>query len=289
MVRVNHGISGYFSVNGIHWTQVGQAFDVSVIDSYSDFTSFTGTLQGLYVQGATSAYFDLYIYRDAYTPILAECPANQFGTTKGSVISGISVLDNIHHNDWALYAGVEFGNSDYKAEPDSVEFTASSIASGGMIQVWLDSIDTGTKVAECTIGNTGSFSTYKKYKVPIPTISGSHDVYLKFVGAGTGKLFQLKWISFSKKSGPVTSSLQLEKSGKLSIYPNPAKNRLSIFSGFLFNTVEIFSLNGKKVFQDKNEATQSSELKFNLDSGMYVLRISSEKNFEASKLLVDLQ
>ena len=141
-----------------------------------------------------------------------------------------------------------------------------------MIQVWLDSIDTGTKVAECTIGNTGSFSTFKKYKVSITSVSGSHDVYLKFVGPGISKLFQLKWISFSKKSGPVTSSEQMSKPERLLIYPNPAKNKLSIFSGFQFNTVEIFSMNGQKVYQDKNKASQNSELKFNLDSGIYVLK-----------------
>lgn len=288
MVRVNHSITGYFSGNGTSWTQVGPAFDVSVIDSYSDFSSFTGTLQGLYVQGAASAYFDLYIYRDAYTPILAECPANQFGTAKVAAGSGISVLDQIHHNDWALYAGVEFGHSDYRAAPDSVEFSASGIASGGMIQVWLDSIDSGTKVAECAIGATGGWNTFKTYKAPVSFISGSHDVYLKFVGSGTNKLFQLKWISFSKKSGPLSSSSQPGKPGKLSIYPNPAKNSLSIFSGFLFHTVEIFSLNGQKVFQDKNEASQRSELKFKLDSGMYVLKVSSEKDVAASKLLIEL-
>jgi hypothetical protein len=288
MVRVNHSITGYYSPDGINWKQVSQAFDVSVIDSYSDFSSFTGTLQGLYVQGVTSAYFDLYIYRDAYTPILAECPANQFGTTKVSVGSGISVLDNIHNNDWALYAGVEFGNSDYKAEPDSVEFTASSIASGGMIQVWLDSIDTGNKVAECAIGNTGSYSTFKKYKVPVTAISGSHDVYLKFVGTGTAKLFQLKWMNFSKKSGSVTSASHLEKPSQLLIYPNPVKYELAVSSGFQFNKVEIFSLSGKKVFHEEKEATHYSMLNFNLDSGMYVLRVSGEKEVAASKLLVDL-
>ncbi|MBL7969410.1 MAG: family 43 glycosylhydrolase [Prolixibacteraceae bacterium] len=288
MVRVNHSITGYFSGNGINWTQVGSAFDVSVIDSYSDFTSFTGTLQGLYVQGATSAYFDLYIYRDAYTPILAECPANQSGMTKVSVGSGISVLDNIHNGDWALYAGIEFGNKDYKAESDSVEFTASSVTSGGMIQVWLDSIDTGTKVAECAIGNTGSYSTFKKYKAPVTAISGSHDVYLKFLGPGTAKLFQLKWMNFSKKTGPVTSASNLENSGKLMIYPNPAKTQLSVFSGFQFNTIEIFSLSGSKVFQEVKEATHNSMLNFNLKKGMYFIKVSSGKNFTTSKLLIDL-
>jgi hypothetical protein len=240
------------------------------------------------VQGVTNAYFDLYVYRDAYTPILAECPANQFGTTKVSVGSGISVLDNIHNNDWALYAGVEFGNSDYKAVPDSVEFTASSIASGGMIQVWLDSIDSGTKVAECAIGNTGSYGTFKKYKAPVTSISGSHDVYLKFAGAGTSKLFQLKWINFSKKNASTTTSAGLGKSGKFSIYPNPAKDRLSIYSGFQFNKVEIFSMNGQMVFQDKNEASKSSMLNLHLDNGVYVLKISNEKDVASSKLLIEL-
>jgi len=289
MARVNHSITGYFSGNGTNWIQVGQPFDISVIDSYSDYSSFTGTLQGLYVQGAGNAYFDLYIYRDAYTPILAECPANQSGTIRSTPIQGISVLDNIHNNDWALYAGVEFGNGDYKAAPDSVEFTASSATSGGVIQVWLDSIDSGTKVAECTIGSTGSWSVFKKFKTPVTSVSGNHDVYLRFVGSGTSKLFQLKWMNFSKKTGTITSSAKIGKQGKLSIYPNPAKDRLSIYSGFQFNLVEIFSMNGMKVFQDKNEATQSSILNFKLDSGMYVLKVSNEKDFAASKFLVDLQ
>ena len=80
MVRVNHKISGYFSSDGYEWIQVGKAVDISVIDSYSDFSTFTGTRQGLYVTGMQNCWFDLYIYRDAYTPILAECPANQLGT-----------------------------------------------------------------------------------------------------------------------------------------------------------------------------------------------------------------
>ena len=110
--------------------QVGQNIDISVIDSYSDFSSFTGTRQGLYVLGS-SAYFDLYIYRDAYTPILAECPANQYGTVPTTKTDGIYQLDSIHHNDWALYAGVEFGNSEYQKAAKAIEITAASAGAGG--------------------------------------------------------------------------------------------------------------------------------------------------------------
>lgn len=287
IVRINHSISGYYSGNGNDWAQVGQNIDVSLIDSYSDFSSWIGTRQGLYVQGS-DAYFDLYIYRDAYTPILAECPANQFGTSKSTPSLGISVLDNIHNNDWALYAGVEFGNSDIHAVPDFVEFTASSIASGGSVEVWLDSIDSGIKVAECSIGNTGNWSVFKKFKAPVISVSGNHDVYLKFVASGTNKLFQLRWINFSKKSIPITASLKMGKLDKVWIYPNPAKDRLSIYSVFQFNTVEIFSMNGRIVFQDKNEPAQSSMLNLQLNSGMYVLKIGSDKYVASSKLMIEL-
>jgi len=161
MVRVNHSIGGYFSSNGADWIQVGQNVNISTIDSYSDpnFAVWEGTRQGLYVQG-TSAYFNLYIYRDAYSPILAECPANQFGTTR-TLQSSSPVLDNIYYNNWALYAGVEFGNANYQKSCDSLSIVASSATNGGVVEVYIDSIDAGRKIAECTVTNTGSWTTYK--------------------------------------------------------------------------------------------------------------------------------
>jgi len=288
MVRINHIISGYYSGNGNDWTQFGQNIDASVIDSYSDFSTWIGTRQGLYVQGS-NAYFDLYIYRDAYTPILAECPANQYGTSRSTPSQGISVLDNIHNNDWALYAGVEFGNIETQSVLDSVEFTASSIASGGTVEVWLDSIDSGMKIAECPIGKTGNLSTFKKFKASVLTISGNHDVYLKFVGTGTNKLFQLKWFNFIKKATSTSAASKIGKLDKVWIYPNPAKDKMSIYSGFQFNKVEIFSMNGRLVFLDKNKASKNSMLDLHLDSGMYILKISNEKYFASSKFLVNLQ
>jgi beta-xylosidase len=197
MERINHIITGYFSNDGYNWKQVGQPVDVSKIDSYSDYSSFTGTRQGLYVKGKSDAWFDFYIYRDAYTPILAECPANQFGTSKLTGKEGISSLDEIHNNDWALYAGVEFGNNEYKMKPDSLIITASCNNKGGVVEVWLDSLDSKNKIAKCKIGNTRGLDIYKKFTAKvIAPITGRHDVYLRFLGAGTEKLFLLKSFSF---------------------------------------------------------------------------------------------
>jgi xylan 1,4-beta-xylosidase len=202
IVRVNHKISGYYSGNGDNWNQVGQAVDISQIDSYSDYVSFTGTRQGLYVQGNKDAWFDLYIYRDAYTPILAECPANYFGTSLSAKKDGISSLDNIHNNDWALYAGVEFGNDEYQKKPDSLEITASCNTAGGVIEVWLDSLDSNNKIAECKISSTGSPDTFKTFTTNIlKNVTGMHDVYLKFKGTEAGNLFMLQWFNFINNSG----------------------------------------------------------------------------------------
>jgi xylan 1,4-beta-xylosidase len=200
MVRVNHALSGFFSADGIKWTQVGAVIDITHLDSNpKDYNGWCGNRQGLYVNGKP-ADFDLYIYRDAYTPILAECPANQFGTSKTSVEKGISSLDDIHNNDWALYAGVEFGgNSNYAKQPENFEVIASSATNGGTIEVWLDAIDTGKKVAACKISNTDSWNTYKTFSVPVGNIKGSHDVYLRFKGADPDKLFRVKWLNFTSK------------------------------------------------------------------------------------------
>ncbi len=229
LVRVNHLLTGYFSFDNYKWTQVGSSISVADMENQqTNYNAWTGNRQGLFVQGGVSADFDYYIYRDAYTPILAECPANQFGTTVSTKVNGISSLDNIHDNDWALYAGVEFGNDEYLRRPDTLKITASCTSSGGAVEVWLDSLDSGTKIAECTISNTGSLNSYATFATKVlSSFSGTHDVYLKFKGIGSGKLFMLQWLMFTDKLNPGTAlgviqSEQVPKHFELAQnYPNP--------------------------------------------------------------------
>ena len=195
--RINHIISGFYSSNGVDWVQIGQSVDVTLIDSNADMKNWSGQRQGLYVLGNQSAYFDLYIYRDAYSLISADCPANQYGTTRG-----YGILDNINNNDWALYAGVEFQNIEYGKIVDSIKFLAATAAVGGNIEVWLDSIDTGEKIGTCKIDGTGSWVAYKTFTTKVNQVSGRHDVYLKFTGIGTSNLFRLKSMQFTFKKAP---------------------------------------------------------------------------------------
>ncbi len=248
MVRVNHSMTGHFSADGFNWSQVGQPFDVTIIDSYSDFSSFTGTLQGLYVQGTTNAFFDLYIYRDAYTPILAECPANQFGTLKGNLVQGIAPLVSINNNDWALYAGIEFGNENYQVKSITFEATASSVVNSAIIEVWIDSLETGTKIAECMVSSTGSLNTYKTFTTEVPEIKGNHDVYLRFKGVGTGNLMQLKSFRFTGSNISTSVSEVLLKMDKFEVFPNPATDFVTVKLNTVNSPVTIYNSIGSMVY-----------------------------------------
>ncbi|WP_321517873.1 family 43 glycosylhydrolase [uncultured Bacteroides sp.] len=196
--RNNHDLTGFFSQDGVKWMPVGNKINVVTLDQFSNnYNGWCGNRQGLYVQGTKYADFDLYIYRDAYSPILAECPANQYGTMKTVLSNGSALLDDIHNNDWALYAGVEFGNKNYNKESGNISISASCNTKGGNIEVWLDSIDTGKKIATCKIRNTGNLSNVKTFTAKTIGTTGRHDVYLKFIGENGDKLFTLKDFIFT--------------------------------------------------------------------------------------------
>jgi xylan 1,4-beta-xylosidase len=300
LIRINHKISGYFGGNGNDWTQVGQAVDISVIDSYSDYSTFTGTRQGLYVNGIQNCWFDLYIYRDAYTPILAECPANQLGTKRTVQKADTTVLDNIYYNDWAMYAGVEFGNNDYHISADSIKVIASSATDGGTIEVYIDSIDASTKIAECNISGTGSWTTFKTFSAKLlSAVSGNHDVYLLFTGSVTNKLFMLQSFYFT---GTVTTTgvhgfqgsnipkkFNLEQN-----YPNPFNPATRIEYSVPVNsnvTVKVYDILGNQVATLFEGSRQPGNyvVSFNgseLSSGVYLYQMKSNNFIETKKLIL---
>jgi xylan 1,4-beta-xylosidase len=252
LLRNNHTIFGFYSSDGVTWSQIGEPINAAGLDrEQTMFNDFTGNQQGLYVEGK-SAFFDLYIYRDAYTIIAAQHPANSFG-----VSSTNTYLENINNDDWALYAGVEFGgNADYLKAPDSFGVVASSATSGGVVEVWLDSIDTGNKITECNIDNTGDWETFEVFTSEVDSVSGRHDVYLKFTGTGEEKLFQLKWLKFLTESDSLSSieeptASQIPRNYVLEQnYPNPFALSTTIRFGVpdnSFVSLKVYNLLGQEV------------------------------------------
>jgi beta-xylosidase len=299
IVRINHKISGYFSSDGNGWTQVGQAFDVSSIDSYSDYTTFTGTRQGLYVNGMQTGWFNLYIYRDAYTPILAECPANQSGTKRTVQNADTTVLDNIYNSNWAMYAGVEFGNNDYQKSSDSIKVIASSAGGSGTVEVYIDSIDVSTKIAECNIYSTGSWTTFETFSAKLlSSVSGNHDVYLLFTGGASGKLFMLHSFYFTGEATTTgTTGENYNGPRKYDLeqnYPNPF-NPTTMITYQLpvasMVSLKVYNLLGQEIATLYNGFHQAGDYTatFNaegLSSGVYLYRLKAGNYISTKKALL---
>jgi len=298
IVRVNHKIRGYFSSDGDNWAQVGQIFDVSAIDSYSDYSTFTGTRQGLYVKGVQNCWFDLYIYRDAYTSILAECPANQLGTKRTVQSTDVTVLDNIYTNNWAMYAGVEFGNNEYQKSADSIKVIASSATDGGVVEVYIDSIDESTKIAECNIASTGSWTSFETFSAKLlSNVSGNHDVYLLFTGSGSNKLFMQQSFYFTEEklsTGTMGENIKGPRKYELEQnYPNPfnpttvIKYQLPVESRI---SLKVYNLIGQVVttLYDGFHQSGNYSATFNaegLSSGVYYYRIKTGTFSQTKKMI----
>ena len=265
----------------------------------ADYNAFTGNRQGLYVKGSP-ADFDLYIYRDAYSAISAECPANQYGTSRTYTRQGY-VLDNIHVNDWAMYAGVEFGgNEEYDKIPDSLKISASSATTGGNVEVWLDSLETGDKIAECPVGNTGGWTTFQTFTAAVKPVSGRHDVYLKFTGSEAGKLFQLLKFYFSAEGDTIDTAIKPADSaipqnfGMEQNFPNPFNPSTTIkfqIPNSNYVTLRVYNQLGQQVASLLNENLIAGrhEVDWNaagLASGIYLYRLQAGSYSETKKLVL---
>ena len=73
---------------------------------------------------------------------------------------------------------------------------------------------------------------------------------------------------------------------QVNIFPNPAKNFVSVVSDVSMTSVELFNLNGMLL---KRECIHGTETKFalgNLTPGLYLIKINGEKTTVVKKLTV---
>jgi len=299
LLRNEHFISGYYSTDGIFWIRIGGFINAQTLDTEKpNYNDFTGNQQGLYVKGKP-ALFDLYIYKDAYTPIKGSTTANQTGTSL-KYSNGGYVLYNIHADDWAMYAGVDFGNADYAKTPVALNINASCTTTGSGVEVWLDSLDTGQKIAECPINDTGSSNTYQTFSCNVSPVTGQHDVYLRFTGTETKRLFQLDYFYFKAEgdtSTSVPSSSHAHSPFRFDLmqnYPNPFNPETRIIFEIphqSYVSLKIFDLLGREIEElAGKEFTQGKHsILFDgshLASGIYFYTLEANDFAQTKKMFI---
>ena len=112
----------------------------------------------------------------AYSPIQAENHSEASGTQIRE-----RVLGSVKHKNWVKYEGVTFGGIESEAFEIILSKEHSVLT---RIEVYIDSLE-GKKVATVDVPKTGSWSSYRRFKVDALPVTGKHDVYLYFLSAGS--------------------------------------------------------------------------------------------------------
>ncbi len=116
-----------------------------------------------------------------------------------SCSEGGSDVGYIENNDYTEYDSINFGSGKNK-----FDIRVASNTSGGNIQVILDSLK-GQLVGTVAIDSTGGWQTWTTLTMNTDSISGKHNLYLKFTG-GSGYLFNINWFRFYNPADTANTS-----------------------------------------------------------------------------------
>lgn len=143
------------------------------------------------------------VTRSAYETIEAESYDSESGTATEDCNEGGQNVGYIENGDYLCFENVDFGTDGAK----SFSARVSGGSDGCAIEVYLDSLDT-TPVATCAVPGTEDWQTWESVSCNLSGAAANvHDIYLKFVGAESGYLFNLNHFTFSTDTVPLNGVL----------------------------------------------------------------------------------
>ncbi len=98
--------------------------------------------------------------------------------------------------DWLLLRGVRFGATPGRSMTARV---ASALPPGvaGYVEVRIDNVN-AAPAARVAVGGTGGWQSWQTVRSSPMSVSGTHDVYVRFTSAQPGDFANLNWITFSR-------------------------------------------------------------------------------------------
>ncbi|MBE6849281.1 MAG: carbohydrate-binding protein [Ruminococcus sp.] len=133
----------------------------------------------------------------AFEKIEAEQFDDQSGIRSEELASGGQNIGFIENGDYIMFKRVDFGTG-------ACSFTANVSGNPAGMELYLDSLD--TPVAVCAFDGTSGFTDYTEFSCNIGTITGTHDLYIRFTG-GEGYLLNMDWFTFCADSLPINGRL----------------------------------------------------------------------------------
>jgi GH35 family endo-1,4-beta-xylanase/beta-xylosidase len=181
--RKGHALTGYYSGDGRHWTALGAPVSAVNIDKEQpNFNSWVGASIGLFAEGRP-ADFDLFIGKDAFSPLPAAGYANYYGIATLGNPNEKFVTTTTPKGGWFMLSGLETGDKSAAA----VELTAAA-STAGTLEIWLDDLQQGQRVATMTMSPTGGKDQWKTFLQPVKKFNGHHDIFIKYPAGEEGAI-----------------------------------------------------------------------------------------------------
>jgi beta-xylosidase len=176
LTREAHLLYAFASGDGRSWTSLGAPISSVNLDKVQpNYNSWVGTSIGLFAEGQP-ADFDLFTCKDGFTTLPAIGYSNYLGVEKVQKGTGKAVTGTSLYGGWMMISGVELGKN---RRPMQVEIQASA-NNNGNIEIWLDQLGTGKKIAAIPVKTTGN-DNWQAFAGKIRQhITGHHDVFIKF-------------------------------------------------------------------------------------------------------------
>lgn len=192
IVRDGHRLSGFCSADGVNWIVTGAPLDVKDLDKEQpNYNSWVGTSIGLFSEGK-SADFDSFIYKDAFTPLAAIGYSNYYAAAKVQKAGRSGVVNTSEHGGWFMISGVDFG----KDIAERVDVVVKSKVKTSL-EIRIDDLSDGKLVAKINIDKL-SGDKIRHYLQRVNSVSGQHDVYVKFSPSANGQVW-LQSLTFIRR------------------------------------------------------------------------------------------
>ncbi len=182
----------------LHGLNPNDASDGAVVSlSADDYTNLELYLNEL--AGDTVAFNGNVKMIDAFSRIEAEDFDAQEGirTQECADTDGGEQVAYVENGDYLLFKNVDFADG-------AKSFTARLAGNAAALELYLDSLN-GSPVGTLCFTGTGNWSDWSETSCNLSTITGKHNLYVKFTGS-EGYLVNLNWFTFSKESLPLNGT-----------------------------------------------------------------------------------
>lgn len=232
-------------------------------------------------KGALDAFSDLALSNRVSAPAWVGLPAKieaekyiaQYGvqTEETSDTGGGSNVGYIDNGDWMEYAIDNSSN----ATSYQITFRVASTNNTGVISCYID----GKSVGSVSVPSTGNWQTFQSVTKNMTIPTGKH--YLKLVTSTGG--FNLNFLDIRTD----LTDISKVSDEKVILSPNPVSDEINIHAiDFRHNKVEVYNIVGNKVISCATSGESDLRIPVQLSDGIYLVRISDDKQSQLTKIIV---